>query len=460
MARKKGDEKTKRGRPRNQPHRDTIAFPNLAQFGNVAQHQKLVFKPTPRNLRYFSRTPYARRAINAIVKPIAMLDWEITPIKGIEMNSELERQVEVVTQCLSRPNTDDSFRSLVEQVMEDVMLGAGAIEQQTGGDQSRPLWLWPTDGLSIQMFMDWDGKSASPRYFQTYGYGSYQGGGQGVSLRNDELIYIRPNPSTSTPYGYGPLEIAFNSISRLLGVGEFAGNVSSNARPSILLDLGDGYTHELLAAFRQYWRNEVEGQGVTPITALSSSEASKGRGVNVQRLYPEGDKALFLEYQEFLKSEIATAFDLSPQNLGVERDVNRNTSETAEDRDWDQAIKPYADLLASHFTREAIQGSLGFSQLEFRWSGLDREDEEATARIYETYFKNNLLTPDEQRERLGLPPMEGEWGDKTYADIQIAIQAARALGQNLDKDLGGGSSSKPAAQAKPSRSKPKPKGKS
>jgi hypothetical protein len=64
-------------------------------------------------------------------------------------------------------------------------------------------------------------------------------------LRNDELIYIRPNPSTATSFGHGPLEVEFNTASRIPGVGEFAGDVASNARPSIGLDLGIATTDAL-----------------------------------------------------------------------------------------------------------------------------------------------------------------------------------------------------------------------
>jgi hypothetical protein len=46
----------------------------------------------------------------------------------------------------------------------------------------------------------------------------------------------------------------------------------------------------------------------------------KTTGLNVLRFYPEGDKALYLEYQTFLQRELAVAFDLSPQVLGIERD--------------------------------------------------------------------------------------------------------------------------------------------
>jgi hypothetical protein len=58
----------------------------------------------PRNLRYFSHAPFARRAVNAIKNPIKMLDWEITPLDGIDLNSALEKQIEIATTCFNHPN--------------------------------------------------------------------------------------------------------------------------------------------------------------------------------------------------------------------------------------------------------------------------------------------------------------------------------------------------------------------
>lgn len=438
------------GRRRKEPPRDTIPFPNLMQMGTPGGTRRLAYKPTPRNLRWFSHNPYARRAINSIKNPIAMLEWEIVPSDGIDMNSELERQIEVASFCIDHPNGDDSARTLFEQVTEDILLGAGAIEMQISGDQERPLWMWPVDGLSIQMFPGWTDQSKEARYAQTVGYGNFVGNGIGqqILLRNDELMYIRPNPSTATPFGYGPLEIAFNTVSKILGVGEFAGNVATNARPSIGMDLGEGATPEMASAFRQYWRNEVEGQGLMPIFAMQTRGVDgKTRGPQVMRLYPEGDKGLYLEYQEFLIREIAAAFDLSPQNLGIERDVNRNTSETAEDRDRRQAIKPVAHLISSHLTREAIHAKLGFSQLEFRFKGIEAEDELNLAKVFETEYKNNAIAPNEYREKRGMPPSDNEFADLLFADVEIAMMAARGAAQVDDKNLTGGKVQK----------KPKPK---
>ena len=426
------------GRRRREPHRDTIAFPNVRQTGNITANKRVFFKPTPRNLRWFARTPYARRALNAIKNPISQLEWEIVPLKGVDMNKELERQIETATYCFNHPNHDDSFQSLSEQLVEDVLLGAGALEMQMSGDELRPLWLFPVDGLTIQIFPGWMPGSREARYVQIIGYGNFVGNGLGqqVMLSDEELIYVRPNPSSATPFGVGPLEIAFNSVSRILGVGEFAGNVATNARPSIALDLGEGAGPETIAAFRSFWRDEVEGQGMMPIWGMQSVGADgKARGPAVLRLYPEGDAGLYLKYQEFLKTEIALAFDLAPQEMGVERDVNRSTADVGADRTRDQAVKPLASSIASHLTRHALHRGLGFSSLRFKYLGLDEEDELNLAEVYKLEYQNNSCSPNEYRERRGMAPSTNPFADMLYADVQIAMQAARGSAQVDDPDL-------------------------
>ena len=165
------------GRLRKAPERDTDAYPRLMSLGMMGQGRRkneALIKPTPSNLRYFSRTPYARKAINTIKNPIAMLDWEVAPKDGAAESSELARQIEIVTNCLENPNQDDSFRTLLEQVIEDLMVcGAGTLEQQIGGHGARPLWLWPVDALSIQIYPLWSGAKNEARYLQTEGFGNY-----------------------------------------------------------------------------------------------------------------------------------------------------------------------------------------------------------------------------------------------------------------------------------------------
>lgn len=426
------------GRSRKEPERETTAYARLMSLGGWQNSDKRpLIKATPANLRQFAKTPYARRAIRRVKDPIATLPWEVVPKAGIRLNKELERQIAVATACLNQPNYDDSFRTLVEQIVEDACVcGAGAYEQQVGADPGRPLWMWPVDALSIQVYAGWSGQKDEARYCQTLGYGNI-GGIQGRDLRNDELVYMRSDPTSESPFGLGPLEVAFDAVNRKLGVGRYAGTMASNAQPENLLVV-PGMDQPTLQTFRNWWRNEIEGQGQTPITSPPS-----GTKAEVLKLRGTDDKALFLEYQAFLIREIFVSFGLSPMNGGIERDVNRNTAEVADDQDWHNAIIPMATNVSAHITRESLERKLGFSQIQFRFIGLERDDELNLAEVYEIEYRSNATTPDEYRERTRKPPMQGQWGAMTKADADIAIAAARGAAVVEDPAL---PAMKPAAK--------------
>ncbi len=127
----------------------------------------------------------ARRAINAIKDRIVGMRWRIQPRRGrvLEQIPNGAQRIQVLTENFEAPNPDDSFRSLVEQVLEDVIVGGfGAIELDlvegwtlptAGGTPALPLVMWPVDGATIRIMTDWDGRPDSPRYAQVTGlYGA------------------------------------------------------------------------------------------------------------------------------------------------------------------------------------------------------------------------------------------------------------------------------------------------
>ncbi|MGB7152341.1 MAG: hypothetical protein WBD45_24495 [Terriglobales bacterium] len=107
-----------------------FSYPTFPRAGMPAPHT-LVPKPTPANLRRFAETPVARRAINVIKDRIVGMRWRIQPRRGRVLEQMLDgpQRIQVLTENFEAPNPDDSFRSLVEQVLEDVIVGGfGAIE--------------------------------------------------------------------------------------------------------------------------------------------------------------------------------------------------------------------------------------------------------------------------------------------------------------------------------------------
>jgi phage portal protein BeeE len=375
--------------------RHTLALPSILQtYGPRAD---ILPKPTPQNLRRFAETPVARKAINTVKDRVAGMRWRIQPKNGRALDElpDAANRIRILTDNLDAPNADDSFRSLVEQVLEDVIVGGfGAIEMQVSGDASRPLNLWPVDGASIRMRTDWDGRPDSPRYVQVTG--AYGPNAQ-IVLNDDELSYIRLNPRTHTPFGLGRLEVAFESISAFLGAHRYAARLASNSVVQYALwlqDLGPAQHERLI----RWWQDEIEGTGRVPILSVENKP-------EVLRFGGGTDQDLRLAWQEFLLRVIADAFDLPPFLLGLEHDVNRSTAAELSNQAFRQAIVPTARLLAEHLTRDAIGKKLGWNDLEFVFTDVDATNEMEEAQIQEILLRNGVLTVNEVRQIRGLPPI-------------------------------------------------------
>ena len=377
--------------------RRTVALPSILNtYGPRADSFP---KPTPINLRRFSETPVARKAINTIKDRIVGMRWRIQPRPGrlLGAAADLELRAQIITDNFDNPNPDDSFRSLSEQVLEDVIVGGfGAIEVETTGDPQRPLGLWPVDGATIRMRSDWDGMPGSPRYVQVTGKSGPDGT---ITLNDDELIYIRLNPRTFTPFGLGRLEVAFEAVNAFLGAHRYAAKLASNSVVDYALWL-QGLTPEHHERLIRWWQDEIEGTGRVPILSVENKP-------EVLRFGGGTDADLRLQWQEFVLRIIADAFDLPPQSLGIERDVNRSTAMEMADEAFRQAIVPTARLLAEHLTRDAISKKLGWNDLEFVFTDVDSGgDEMEEAQIQAILLQNGVLTVNEVRRMRGLTPLE------------------------------------------------------
>ena len=408
--------------------RKTLSVPSL--LGTYGARPQALPKPTPANLRRFAETPVARKAINTVKDRVSGMRWLVQPKNGRAL-AELPdgaARIRALTDNFDSPNSDDSFRSLCEQVLEDVIVGGfGAIEIQLTSDASRPLALWPVDGATILMRADWNGQPDSIRYVQVPGYstpltmpffglGLNPGGapplasvpsqrdgtesrvGRNViELRDDEIIYIRLNPRSHTPFGLGRLEVAFETINNFLGAYRHASRLAANSVVQYALwvqSLGPAQHERLI----RWWQDEIEGTGRVPLLSVENKP-------EVLRFGAGNDSDLRIQWQVFLLRIIADAFDLPPFFLGLENDVNRSTAGELSDQAFRSAIVPTARLFAEHITRDAIAKKLGWQDLEFVFTDVDARNELEEAQIQEILLRNGIMTVNEVRAARGLPPL-------------------------------------------------------
>ena len=353
--------------------------------------QNILPKPTAANLRRFAETPAARRAINCIKDRIACMDWRIELRPGTEVKGYSTKRVKNLTRALELPNESDSFRTMIEQVIEDVLVGGfGALEMEAG-DEDQPVRLYPVDGATIQVNPQWSGEPDAPRYAQVTGK---LGNGALTPLLDSELMYVRLNPRTHSVFGLGKVEVAFESISNFLASHRYAGRLASNSVVQYALWLNER-TPEQHERLIRWWQDEVEGTGRVPILSSESKP-------EVLRFAGGTDADLRLEWQQFQLTMIANAFDLPAMILGVSQDVNRSTASEFAQEAFQSAVVPLAKLIADHITRDVIAKKLGWSDLRFVWSDLESRDEMNELAIQMQLLAAGVLSIEEVRTMRGL----------------------------------------------------------
>jgi HK97 family phage portal protein len=378
--------------------RKTAALPAIFTPYNPGRvHHNATPKPTPANLRRFAETPIARRAINVVKDKIASMDWQIRVRRGYSAAGvpDAAARIQALRRSLEEPNASDSFRTLIEQALEDLLVGGfGAIEMEATGDEARPFHLWPVDGATIEIDVTWDGDPATPRYAQSRGPLAMQ---KSIPLLDDQLIYLRLNPRTHTPFGLGRLEVAFETINQFLSANRYAGRLASNSVVQYALWLNEA-TPEQHDRLIRWWQDEIEGTGRVPI--LSSEQKPE-----VLRFAGGTDADLRLAWQQFLIVLIANAFELPPMLLGMAGDVNRATASEYADEAFQSAVIPVAKLFAEHITRDLFAKKLGWREFEFVFNDLEARDEMEELQIQTQLLQAGVLTIAEVREMRGLPPL-------------------------------------------------------
>ncbi|WP_135552094.1 phage portal protein [Paenibacillus cymbidii] len=423
------------GRPRKEPERMTEPFP-YAYGRNYSGNKQSAPKKSPANMRLLSESPIPRRAINIIKDGITKLNWTVTAVDKSQAKA-FQNVCEVITNALLRPNPGDSFRTWLEQIVEDMLVAsAGSSEVIAAGDPQRPFRMYPTDTFSIELFPYWDGRSDSDRYAQRQN-------GKLVALTDSEMMYIRMNPRTNTPFGLSPLETVWESVNNFIYTHRTAGKEAGNPSPRDVLNIGEGATANDVKAYRAYWENEVRGQGVTPIIG--------GKSPNVLRLGANDDSALFIGWQRFLIEIVAIAFGVSPKKLGQTKDVNRNTADS-EDEDTDSTVFSVAENIVEHINRQIIEGifKLG-GKIEFKFLyATSLKDQRAQADIDAIYLDRGVDTIDEVRDNRGKDALPNGHGqtillpsknkainiNKTIEQLQQEADAAAEVAKGKPPDKG------------------------
>jgi len=409
------------------------------------------FKQGKTNVNLYRHWAEHSEWVNAAIKirkrQVSQAEWQIGPIDHTKPWDEaLQARI---TRLFRLPNPKSaSFRGFIEPVIEDLLvLDAGCIEKEFNL-RDEPGALWEVDGGKIKVSTIWDGDPDAPRYFW-YPDNQLRG-----TLTNRELVYMMDNPATYRVVGLSPLETLKLAIDGELGASSYNDRQMRAAAPDGMLDLGENARPDQVEGFKNLWRAEVAGMGAMAIVG----------GTKNPKFVPfrqSNRDAQFLEWQEYLVRKIAAVFQLSPQDLMLERDVNRSTSEVQQENTEDRGLRPLLGLASDYLTREIVWDP-GFggeeNNLGFQFTALNLRETMTRAQINRYALAGvPWKSPNEARRDDGRPPI-GDPTDENNVFNQLIVNASRGLVRVEDvptarEYLDASSKPAPSAGGSPSPSK-------
>lgn len=376
----------------------------------------------------------ARRCIEIRKNEVATLDWTITIEQGAaektqaenpgmsraEIEAELGRRLgPEIARCTRfweepNPREGENFGEWISKLLEEhLVLDAIAIYPRLtfGGDLYA---LEITDGSTWKVLRDNTGGRPQPPQpaYQQILWGFPRGefladtDDQGAILngyQSDKLIYKRRNVRTFTQYGYSAVEQALEDIDVWLRRRKWIRDeYTEGTLPTGLLENSGatGWTAEQTLEYERALND-----------AMSGATAERHR----LRILPPGLKPWTNddvaekykpEYDLYLIKQIAAHFDVTIAELGFTEAGGLGSTgwhEGQADVQHRKATLPTLRWLQQLLT-SISRKHLGMPpELEFRFLGLEEEDEAAADQVAQQRLQWGRMTLNEDRDRLGQP---------------------------------------------------------
>lgn len=232
----------------------------------------------------------------------------------------------------------------------------------------------------------------------------------GIPTPASDIVHLRG------PFEKCPISLAREAIGAAIVMEAHASRMFKNgARPGGVIEMPKGFGEKAWKRMKAGWSAAHEGPENAGKTAILPD------GATFKQMQLNSVDAQFLEMRRYQVEEIARAFNLSPAMLG---DMTKSSYANASQKQLEAlvyAIEPWLCSLESALNR-ALLSDEERTTLRFKF---DRDDltrasltERATA--INSLRASEVLSPDEGREWLGLPPRtDGKGGMYTNPNITV-----------------------------------------
>jgi len=317
---------------------------------------------------------------------MARLQWGI---RYKDESKQPDARCDAIREFMRSPDRENSWPEWLRMVLEDMFVidAACVYPRLTKGGQLYALE--PVDGSTIKRVLDERGRTPLP------GLPAYQQvlkGMPAVDYTADELYYVMRNPRTHTVYGFSPVEQIIMTVNIALRreVEQLSYYTVGNI-PHTLLGAPADWTIEQIERMQRSLDAAMTGQ------SKHSAKVVPG-GITPIVTRPEGLKD---DMEEWLVRIVCYAFSIPP--TAFTKSNNRATASTSKEQALQEGLEPIKDWTLA-FVNRIIARFFG-PDVEMHWI----EEQEIApldqATVLSTYVLAKVMTPDEAREKIGLPPL-------------------------------------------------------
>lgn len=329
-----------------------------------------------------------------IEKRKAQMKAQTLSIVGRDDNDDGGTRARNIETLLRKPDGVNTWRGWLNMVLEDhFVIDAVALYPRVGGN--RPLFE-QMDGATISVMTDDAGRQPVP---PLPAYQQYLDGQTANDYTSDMLAYYVGNPRVHKLYGMSPVEqmigIIRIALNRQLSILEY---FESGSVPDMLIGVPDTWNVDTITQFQEWFDSILSGQ---------LGERRKARfipgGAN-----PFETKGLLMDpvIDEYLTRVACFCLGVSAQ--AFVKEMNRATSETAKQSAMEEGLEP-TKLFVTDLVDDLLE-RIGAPDLKAQWEDEEIQDPQAKATVAvmlrggATGNSKPVITLDEQRDMMGLPP--------------------------------------------------------
>lgn len=381
---------------------DYLAFRNTWWGQPQPVSYKLIWKA-------YQEEPIIRSCVDITVDAIVGDGWVI--------DGKIELHVKKVEKIFKGAE----FQKFLQDTVTSLIIFGDAYSEIVRNSSGIVQYFRPVDASTVRI--DYDEHGDVLKYIQRVLH-------RRVDFYPDEMIHFSINNVGGRVYGNTPIQSVVYTIQTKMSAYNFnAEYFRRNGLPRSI------YTTKNLSQ-EQVNRMATTLRAATPQTDILLN-AGAGE-VTHTMVAPSNADMQFVELMNFLRQEIIAATGVPPIFLGITEGSNRSNSQTQMES-WDRKKKKLRLMIQDIINAKLLTtANFGFEDVKFRFNDENSRELLKYAQVAQLASTIEWVTPNEVRNKMGLPPLESkkviyqstqdeidmktdELGDKTIHDIRQEV---------------------------------------